>query len=215
MDGGCMVRLIKVRDNEEEALREAISVLDRDGLVVLPTDTVYGVAARAHSAAGVSRIFEAKGRDWEKAVVVMVADVEDAEELVEEAAVPALRKLSVLWPGPLTLVLPAREGELKRVVAPMVPTIGIRIPDHPFLLSLLREAGPLAVTSANLSGRPAPSSVEEMDEEFMEKVDLVLDGGPCRSGIPSTVAQVKGGEVVVLRQGEIGIDELRELLEDL
>ncbi|MEJ5187158.1 MAG: L-threonylcarbamoyladenylate synthase [Candidatus Geothermincolales bacterium] len=205
---------MRIHENETGALQEAISVLERDGLVVVPTDTVYGVAARADSAAGVARIFEAKGRDWEKAIVVMVHDAEEAVGLVEEEAVPALRKLSVLWPGPLTLVLPAREGEVKRIVAPLVPTIGIRIPDHPFLLSLLRAAGPLAVTSANLSGRPAPASLEEMDGEFLQRVDLVLDGGPCRSGVPSTVAEIRGGEVVVLRVGEISGERLMELLDD-
>jgi L-threonylcarbamoyladenylate synthase len=194
-------------------LREAISVLERDGLVVVPTDTVYGVAAKADSAEGVARIFQAKGRDWEKAIVVMVSDAGKAEELVAEEAIPVLRKLSALWPGPLTLVLPAREGGVKRIVASTVPTIGIRIPDHPFLLSLLGKAGPLAVTSANFSGRPAPASPKEMDREFLEKVDLVLDGGPCRSGVPSTVAEIKGGEVVVLREGEIGVEKLMELLE--
>jgi L-threonylcarbamoyladenylate synthase len=211
--GGFRMKWVKIPGNEAEALREAISVLERDGLVVVPTDTVYGVAAKADSAEGVARIFQAKGRDWEKAIVVMVSDAGKAEELVAEEAIPVLRKLSALWPGPLTLVLPAREGGVKRIVAPTVPTIGIRIPDHPFLLSLLGKAGPLAVTSANFSGRPAPASPKEMDREFLEKVDLVLDGGPCRSGVPSTVAEIKGGEVVVLREGEIGVEKLMELLE--
>jgi len=186
--------------------------LDAGELVILPTDTVYGLAARADLPGAVRAIFEAKGRDAEKALVVMVPSAEEAAELAADEERETLLRLGGLWPGPLTLVVRAGEVPWRESVAPSTIMLGIRVPDSPLLLSLLDISGPLAMTSANLSGGTAPVSFDKIESALVAKARIAVDGGYRGSGRPSTVAELRKGGLKVLRSGEIDPGELRKAL---
>mgnify|MGYP005850537951 CR=1 FL=1 len=204
-----MPEMLRLEEGKESFVARACAgALSRGSVVVLPTDTVYGLAARVDMPRAVRRIFEVKGRDVTKALVVMVGSVEEATALAAAWERENVRRLGSFWPGPLTLVVEAAELPWREAVAPASDALGIRVPGHPFLLDLLSLTGPLAVTSANPSGEEAPAAVENLDDSLLEGVDLVVCGGPAGSGRPSTVAEIRGGELRILRPGDIGEEEL-------
>jgi len=193
-------------------LHRCTEILNSGGLIVLPTDTVYGLAVRADVARAVEEAFYAKGREEEKALVVMLPGAREAEALAIPEQRETVRRLSYFWPGPLTVVVGVVDVPWKRYVAPASESLGIRVPDDHFLLELLAVCWPLAVTSANPAGGRAPSAFSEIDAGLLAAADLALDGGPRGSGRPSTVAEIRGGDVRLLRRGEIRERELRHAL---
>lgn len=204
-----MVDIIRVDEVDEVALlHRCAAVLAAGGLLILPTDTVYGLAARVDIQGAVEAIFEAKGRDTEKSLVVMLADADEAAELVDPGQRGPLRRLARFWPGPLTLVVMAGDVPWMRNVAPTSRSLGIRVPDDDFLRRLLATSGPLAVTSANPAGGKAPAAFAEIDAGLLGAAGLALDGGERGSGQPSTVAEIRGEAVSVLRRGKITEEEL-------
>lgn len=208
-----MTEIVRLHGAEEEAaLARCLKALEAGALVVLPTDTVYGLAARADSGEAVAAVFAVKGRDTAKSLVVMVGSAEEAESLASPEDRASLRRLSPLWPGPLTVVVGASGVPWRSHLAPGTETLGVRVPDHPFMLRLLSMSGPLAVTSANLSGKPAPRSFAEIDPSLLDRVELALDAGRCGSGVPSTVVELEGASFTLLRQGEVGEEPIAALL---
>jgi L-threonylcarbamoyladenylate synthase len=196
--------------NDPTALAQALAVLRGGGLVAFPTDTVYGVGALAFDAAGIDRIFEAKGRDTAKAIPILVGTLEQLAE-VTLMLTPSAQKLAQrYWPGALTLVVPRHPG-LPENLSP-VPTVGVRMPDHPFALDLLRSAGPLAVTSANLSGQENPVSAQDVLAQLNGRIELVIDGGNAPGGVPSTVVDCTGEQARILRQGAIVAEEIAKIV---
>ena len=190
-------------------LADAISTLHGGGLVVIPTDTVYGLAGRADLADAVEAIFEVKGRPKERALPVLGAGVDDLRSVADfsdEALVLAER----FWPGPLTLVVPRAERFTFDLGGTDHHTVGVRVPAHPLALELLGETGPVAVTSANLSGGEAASTVEKAREMLGASVGVYLDGGSL-AGAPSTVARV-GDRLEVLRSGGVSESALLDAL---
>ncbi len=188
-----------------QALPQAVAVLQRGGLVAFPTDTVYGVGALAFEAAAVQRLYEVKGRSAEKAIAVLVAREAD---LARVAAVltPSARALALrFWPGPLTLVVP-KHPDLPEAVSAL-PTVGVRQPDHTVAQALLALAGPLAVTSANLSGQASATTAEAVLAQLEGRIDLLLDGGPTPGGVASTVIDCTAEPPKILRPGPIGAAE--------
>jgi len=181
----------------------AVAALRAGGIVAMPTDTVYGVGVALDAPDGLPRLFAAKDRPLDKAIVLLVADVEQV------AAVgvlgPAARVLAErFWPGGLTLVLAQAPGaRLPAVLTGGAATIGVRIPDHECPRALARELGPLPVTSANVSGQPAAGDAAGVLAQLGQRVDLVLDGGPARGGVPSTVVDCSGEAPRILRAGAI------------
>ncbi len=196
-----------------DAIAQAVRTLDAGGLVVMPTDTVYGLAAAADDRSALEKLFAAKGRPPDKPLVVMVADCRAAMRLVEfpEAA----RKLAqAFWPGPLTLVLPWQASfTISSAVTAGRPTVGLRVPDHPAALAILRAFGrPLAVTSANPSGAQNAADALEIEAEFCHRVDLVLDGGAAPIAAPSTILEVTASGLKLLRRGVLGLEDLAKAL---
>ncbi len=192
------------------ALPQAVAVLRRGGLVAFPTDTVYGVGAMAFEAAAVQRLYEVKGRSAEKAIAVLVAREAD---LARVAAVltPSAHALALrFWPGPVTLVVP-KHPDLPEAVSAL-PTVGVRQPDHALAQALLALAGPLAVTSANLSGQPSASTAEAVLAQLDGRIDLLLDGGPTPGGVASTVIDCTAEPPMILRPGPIGAAEIEAAL---
>lgn len=197
-----------------EAIAEAAEVLRRGGIVAVPTETVYGLAARANSDEGVAAIFRAKGRPSFNPLIVHVADLAAGEALARFDD-RARRLAAEFWPGALTLVLPRREGA---AVAPAVsaglPTLALRCPAHPLMRALLAECGaPLAAPSANRSGAISPTSAAHVAVSLGGRVGLILDGGPCTDGLESTIVALReDGTWSLLRPGPIARQRLSAIL---
>jgi L-threonylcarbamoyladenylate synthase len=201
-----------VRDSDV-ARAEAVELLRAGRIVAVPTDTVYGIAADMALPDAIERLFAAKQRPPEKAVAVLLADVDQAWELGLES--PAARALGErFWPGGLTLVLRLRPGvTLPRVLSDGLPTIGVRVPDHDAPRALARALGPLPTTSANLSGMPDARDAQEIAERLGDAVALVLDGGPIGGGPASTVIDCTLEWPSVLREGAIALEDIIAALE--
>jgi len=188
-------------------IREAAERIRAGELVAFPTETVYGLGANALDAAAVAKIYELKGRPPTSPLIVHVASIEMAQALVTEWAPQADQLARKYWPGPLTLVLP-RAAAIPDIVTAGLPTVGIRVPDHPLALALIREAGvPLAAPSANRFTGLSPTTAEHVREAFGDAVP-VLDGGHCRVGIESTVVSIASGKITLLRPGMISLEDV-------
>lgn len=193
-----------------ESIAEAASILRGGGLVAVPTETVYGLAARADSDAAVAAIYRAKGRPDFNPLIVHIGGIEQAERIAEfDARARALA--SHFWPGPLTLVLPKRENAgLASAVTAGLPTVALRSPLHPAMRALIAQTGlPLAAPSANRSGAVSPSCAEHVAASLGDRVDLILDGGACEAGIESTIVALRqDGGWQILRPGPVAQSEL-------
>jgi len=200
-------KLIKA---DRGALREAAEVVRRGGLIVYPTDTVYGLGCNPFNQEAVEKIFDVKGRKG-KPLPVLASDVEAVKRIAELSDI-ALRLAEAFWPGPLTLVLP-RKPVMPSVLTCGLPSVGVRIPGHGFAIELIRACGGLLVgTSANRSGHPPPRTAQEALEELGELVELIIDGGPTPLGIPSTVLDLTGPEPKLVREGPIKISDILSVL---
>lgn len=184
-----------------EALPLAVEFLRSGQLVAFPTDTVYGVGALAFEAGAVEALFAAKARVLEKAIPILIAEPEELERIALTVPEMAWRLAARFWPGPLTLVVPKRPDLPAALSA--LPTVGVRVPDHPLARALLRLSGPLAVTSANLSGQASPCTAEEVLAQLGGRIALILDGGRTPGGRPSTVVDCTAAEPLILREGPI------------
>ena len=191
-------------------LARALAVLHNGGLVAFPTDTVYGVGALAFNGEAVGRIYVVKDRPVEKAIPVLIGDPTDLTKVTLEAPEAAVRLAARFWPGPLTLVVP-KHPDLPETVSVM-PTVGVRVPDHTTARALLLAAGPMAVTSANLSGQPSPSTAQEVFVQLSGRIPLIIDDGKAPGGVPSTVVDCSGPETLILREGPILKDEIWTVL---
>jgi len=207
-------RYIKINPEqpEAEAIEEAGLILREGGLVAFPTETVYGLGANALDGRAVARIFEAKGRPSDNPLIVHVADGGDLNFLTEQVPDSARALMEAFWPGPLTLVLPVGKAIPEEVTAGL-QTVAVRMPDHPVALALIRAAGlPVAAPSANLSGRPSPTTAEHVLQDLSGRIEVVLDGGPAGVGVESTVLDLTAPVPVVLRPGGVTLENLRDIL---
>lgn len=205
---GTKVLRVDASRPEPEAVAEAAEIIRQGGVVAFPTETVYGLGANATDATAVAKIYKAKGRPSDNPLIVHVAD---REQLISVAgAVPAAaeRLIEKFWPGPITLVLPKRPV-IPEAVTCGLSTVGVRMPNHPVALALIRAAGvPLAAPSANQSGRPSPTVAEHVLEDLAGRIPLVLDGGETGLGLESTVIDMTVDPPVLLRPGGITLEQI-------
>lgn len=199
-------------DAARPGLGEAVAILGRGGLVAFPTETVYGLGADALNPEALARIFVAKGRPRTNPLILHISSPAMAEALVTELLPAALRLMAACWPGPLTLVLPKR-----RVVPDTAtaggPTVALRMPDHPLALGLIQAfGGPIAAPSANRSEHVSPTTADHVRADLGDRIDLILDGGPCRAGLESTVVDLSGPSPRLLRPGPFTLHHLSEIL---
>lgn len=189
--------------------------LDRNELVVLPTDTVYGIAANAFSPKAVESLLNAKGRDRTMPPPVLIPKVETLSALASDLPLVANQLAAAFWPGALTMVLKAQRS-LEWDLGETRGTVALRVPDHKITLALLEDVGPLAVSSANLTGKGAAVNVQQAVEYFGDNVAVYLDGGASPKGEASTIldlTQVRDGEPIrVLRKGAISLDRIRSVI---
>ncbi|NOV04441.1 L-threonylcarbamoyladenylate synthase [Paenibacillus planticolens] len=196
-------------------LTEAAALLRSGDTVAFPTETVYGLGADATNTSAVERIFSAKGRPSDNPLIVHIADTRQLTGLIEPACVtPDHRRLmEAFWPGPLTIVLPVKPGGISPLVTAGLTTVGIRIPDHPVALQLLREAElPIAAPSANRSGRPSPTLASHVREDLDGRIGGIVDGGGTGVGVESTVIQLVHGQLYILRPGGVTAEQLQSAL---
>lgn len=203
--------------DEGVSIERAAALLREGGLVGMPTETVYGLAADALNETAVAKVFEAKQRPSFDPLIVHVPDSAQAKQLAtfdEQAA----RLAEAFWPGPMTLVLPRKHDEQRKPIVPDLVTagldsVGLRVPDHPVALALLNAAQrPLAAPSANKFGSISPTLAQHVVDELSDQVDIVLDGGPCDRGVESTVVRVGEAGVEVLRLGALPVELIEEVV---
>jgi len=192
----------------DAALARAVELLRGGGLVALPTETVYGLAANALNAEAVAKIFKVKGRPAQNPVIVHVDGIEMAKRCVSVWTGAADNLAQAFWPGPLTLVLP-RSAEIPDAVTSGGTTVGVRWPRHPFIQAVIRASGfPLATPSANLSTEVSPTTAEHVRKSLGDKIALIIDGGPAQVGIESTVLDLTEDQPRILRPGMIHAESL-------
>jgi L-threonylcarbamoyladenylate synthase len=196
--------------NSPDAIIIILQVLKAGGLVAFPTDTVYGVGALAFDGKAVESIFVAKDRPIEKAIPVLLSEAEELDKVASDVPTMARRLADRFWPGPLTLVVPKKKTLPKPVSA--TNTVGVRVPDNPTAHTLLRSAGPMAVTSANISGGLSPTTAGEVFAQLSGRIELILDGGRTPGGAASTVVDCTQKEPAILRVGPITIEEIKSAL---
>lgn len=194
-------------------MQRAIDIVRAGGLVAFPTETVYGLGADATNDLAVARIFEAKQRPHFNPLIAHVTDVEEAFALAEFPAA-ALTLAAKFWPGPLTLVLPRQAGCAVSLLASAgLPSIALRVPQHPLALELIRASGrPIVAPSANPSGKISPTTADHVREGLGEKVAMILDGGPCAVGLESTVVSLLDDAPRLLRAGGLPRDMIEDVL---
>ncbi|MBT2455946.1 L-threonylcarbamoyladenylate synthase [Streptomyces sp. ISL-86] len=191
-------------------LREAAQAVRRGELVVLPTDTVYGVGADAFSPTAVARLLDAKGRGRNMPSPVLVGSPDDLDGLVDDLPEQARQLVDAFWPGGLTLVA-RHKPSLAWDLGETGGTVALRMPAHPIALDLLNETGPLAVSSANLTGQPSPQDCDAAHMMLGETVAVYLDGGPTPADVPSSIVDITATAPVLLRAGAISAEELRKV----
>jgi L-threonylcarbamoyladenylate synthase len=196
-------------------IRRARRLLQSGEVVAFPTDTVYGVGAHAFQPDAVAALYAVKNRPTSKAIPILVAQNEDMARVARHVPAVAWELAERFWPGGLTLVL-LRAEKVPSVVAAGGDTLAIRCPDHPVPLALANAIGaPLAATSANLSGQPSPTTARQVVEQLAGRVPLIIDGGQCPGGVPSTVIDLSVSPPRLLRAGAVLAEELCDLLPDL
>ncbi len=192
-------------------IQQALAVLKNGGILAFPTDTVYGLGALAFENTAIESIYIAKDRPIEKAIPILIGDLSDLDQVAENIPSMALRFAARFWPGPLTCIVPKKQTLPLAVSA--TSTVAVRIPNHPDALTLLRAAGPMAVTSANISGQPSPSTAKEVHSQLNGRIPMILDGGKTPGGVPSTLVDCTGKEPVILRDGPISLADLLSALQ--
>jgi L-threonylcarbamoyladenylate synthase len=208
------MKVLKINpdDFEDNELQLAADVLNRGGVIAYPTETVYGLGANIFQRAAVARIFAIKGRDPHKPISIMISQAADVDEFCKDISAVGRTLMNAYWPGPLTLIFKA-SSKLPDYIVSREGKIGLRLPDHPICSALMRQhCAPVTSTSANPAGKPPLVNAQQIAEQFGEKIDLVIDGGACKTNVPSTVVDVSEGEPQVVRAGAIPPAEIQKLL---
>lgn len=198
------------KTDDPQAIPTAKAVIQSGGLIAFPTDTIYGLAADVFNPVAIQRIYAVKGRAEEKAIPILIGAFDQLLPLIQKFDGRALRIADTFWPGPLTLVL--QKSDIIPPELTHYPTVGIRMPNHLFTQALLKKTGPLATTSANLAGGPNPVDTHQVLDQLGEQVDLIVDGGPTPGPMASTVVDISGPEIKILRPGPISLGDIQTCL---
>ncbi|MGM0602165.1 MAG: L-threonylcarbamoyladenylate synthase [Bacillota bacterium] len=199
---------------ESKAILKAAEFIKKGELAAFPTETVYGLGADALNPKAVKKIFAAKGRPQDNPLIVHIADLNQLEMIIKGEISQTARKLiEKFWPGPLTLIF-QKSSIIPAETTAGLDTVAVRMPDHPTALALIKASGlPLAAPSANTSGYPSPTEAEHVYNDLNGKIPIIIDGGPCRVGLESTVLDIRGENPIILRPGGVTREELSEFLQ--
>ena len=210
-----MYRLFDWKENiDESELRDVVNTLKNDGIVIFPTETVYGIGGKATSNKVVDRVYQAKQRPRAKAVNILVANVKEIEKYAVITSEIERKIIENFMPGPLTIILKKKDGFGDYFTAEN-DTIGVRIPDNKIINTILDAIDfPLIAPSANISDRPSGIRAQDIAEDFKDTVDIIIDGGDAKLGTSSTIVKVVNGEIQILRAGEITKEEILAKIAD-
>ena len=209
------MKTLLLSSTAEGTAEMAASIIKNGGLVAIPTETVYGLGANGLDPAAVAKIFQAKGRPQDNPLILHISGPEQIEEFCHHIPQAAYALADAFWPGPLTMVLPARSNVPKCTTAGL-PTVAVRCPDSPVTRQIIRLAGvPVAAPSANISGKPSTTTAEHVRHDHDGRIDAIVDGGPCRVGVESTIVDLSEERPRLLRPGGITPEQLLEVLGDL
>lgn len=193
-------------------IRKAAEILRNGGLVGIPTETVYGLAANAFNPRAVEKIFKAKGRPQDNPLIVHIADYDDIMDIAEYIPFSFMQLAKTFWPGPLTMIVKKSE-KIPDVVTCGMDTVAVRMPSHPIARKVIREAGvPLAAPSANLSGSPSPTCAQHVYDDMDGRIEAILDGGVCEVGVESTVISLAEETPILLRPGIISKEQMEQVI---
>jgi len=205
---------LRLKD-DKKGIETAAEILKKGGIVGIPTETVYGLAASAYSDDAIKKVFEAKGRPQDNPLIVHICDMAQLEEIAKEIPKEALLCAEKFWPGPLTMVL-KKTGKTAESVSAGLDTVAVRMPSHPVALSLIIESGlPLAAPSANTSGRPSPTKAQYVVDDLDGKIDGVIFSNESNVGVESTVVSFVGDKPRLLRPGAVTLEQLQEVLPEI
>ena len=207
-----IVTITELNNDAKEKLLNAASILSSGGLVVMPTETVYGLGGDATNADAAQKIYEAKGRPSNNPLIIHIAEPSEAEDYCHTS--PLYYKLAdAFMPGPLTVIMPKKDTVPKSVTGGL-DTVAVRCPAHPVANALIRAFGkPIAAPSANISGRPSPTCAKYVIEDLDGHVDMIIDGGQCEIGLESTIVKIDGDTLTLLRPGAVTFDALTMVCE--
>lgn len=198
-----------------EDLKEAAEIIKRSGIVAFPTETVYGLGANGLNEEAVKKIYKAKGRPSDNPLILHIGEVEQLESLVKELPETALKCIQAFWPGPLTIIL-RRKTIVPDIITAGLTTVAVRMPENPIARALINLAKvPIAAPSANLSGRPSPTSGKHVMEDMLGKIEMIIDGGETGIGLESTVLDLSEELPIILRPGGITYEDLKKVLPDV
>lgn len=207
-----IIKKIDQNDFNESQLEEAGKVIRNGGLAAFPTETVYGLGGNALDEEAAKKIYQAKGRPSDNPLIIHIADVRALEELAKEIPENAKKLAKAFWPGPLTMIL-KKAAIVPKSTTGGLDSVAIRMPNHPIALALIKQSGCyIAAPSANTSGRPSPTLAKHVEEDLSGKIDYIIDGGEVSVGLESTIVDLTGNTVMILRPGFITKEELEKVV---
>ncbi len=209
-------KIVRINDETEysEQLREASAIILAGGTVVFPTETVYGLGGNGLLADAAQRIYAAKGRPSDNPLIIHISEPKEAEKYAHVSDI-YYSLADAFMPGPLTVIMPKREC-IPLSVTGGLQTVAVRCPSHPVAHALIKECGvPIAAPSANISGRPSPTSAKYVEEDMLGRVDMIIDGGECEIGLESTIVAIDGEGLTLLRPGAVTYDALQCVCENV
>ncbi len=210
-----ITEFLKIDTTEDKNIEKAAEILKNGGLVAVPTETVYGLAANAYDKDAVNKIFVAKGRPNDNPLIVHISSIDEVYPLVTSFPDKAKALADAFWPGPLTIILP-KSDRVPSEVSPNLNTVAIRMPSHPIAREIIKKSGvPLAAPSANLSGSPSPTKAEYVFEDLQGRVEMIVDGGDCSVGLESTVITLATNPPKLLRPGGITPEQLESVIGEI
>lgn len=196
---------------KDDELVDIVNIIKQDGIIVFPTETVYGIGGNALSEDVIKKIYNIKKRPQDKALNILVKNKEEIERYAYISNIIEKKIIDNFMPGPITIILKKKKSEISDLLTANNDTIGIRIPNNNIIKRILEECNlPLAAPSANISGKPSSIKLEDIKEDFDNKVEAFIDGGVCKQSMSSTIVKVIDGKVKILREGVISIDNINE-----
>lgn len=206
-------KIVDKNVNKSESYVQAVDLLKSEEVVAFPTETVYGLGGIATSDTAVLKIYEAKGRPSDNPLIVHIGTVEEIDRYVIDVSEKAKKCMAAFWPGPLTIICKVKPGVLSEKVTAGLDTVGLRMPNHPVALELLRQLGePVAAPSANRSGKPSPTEAHHVEEDLRGRIPMILDGGATGIGVESTVIDLTLDTPTILRPGGVTKEMLEEVI---
>lgn len=191
---------------KEEELKNCVNIIKNGGIVIFPTDTVYGMGCNVWNEEAIKRIFEIKNRNYNKPMNVLCSDWKDIQSLTLEISEKEKQIIHKYMPGACTLIITKKKKEVSDILRAGLNTVAVRIPDNPIAIELIKKCGfPIVATSTNISGKKDMTEIDEIVTEFKDKVDVIIDGGKAKIGVPSTIVEVENDEIKIIRQGSLKI----------